>query len=110
MIELTYKDVEGLLHSKIGIGKNMLQNSGRFGKARLEYLHSQCFVYYRELLITGKLVAHCEKHDKRGHELAERLHEEYIERHPFPDDDFIEIVRRREQARDWAEEVIIQKL
>lgn len=43
-----------------------LRNLGRFGKARLEYLHSECFGYYRELLITGKLAEHCEGYDMRG--------------------------------------------
>lgn len=110
MIELTYKEIDGLLYPEIDIGESRLRNLGRFGKARLEYLHSECFGYYRELLIMGKLVAHCEGYDKRGYELSERLQQEYIEGHPLPEDDFIGTVRIRTQARDWAEEVIINQI
>lgn len=39
----------------INIGESRLQNLGKFGKARLEYLHQNNFDYYRELLITSKL-------------------------------------------------------
>lgn len=108
MIELTYKEIDGLLYLEIDIGENRLQNLGRFGKARLEYLHRECFGYYRELLICGKLAVHCEEYDTRGYELSEKLQKEYIEKHPLPDDDFMETVWIRTQARDWAEEVTIQ--
>ncbi len=106
MIELTYKEIDGLLYPEIDIGESKLQNLGRFGKARLEYLHSECFGHYREMLIMGKLPEHCEEYDKRGYELSEKLQAEYIEKHPLPDDDFMETVRIRTQARDWAEEVV----
>lgn len=106
MIELTYKEIDGLLYPDIDIGESRLQNLGRFGKARLEYLHSECFGYYRELMISGKLAEHCERYDTRGYELSEKLQKKYIERHPLPADDFMETVRIRTQARDWAEEVV----
>lgn len=109
MIELTYKEIDGLLYPEIDIGEKRLQNLGRFGKARWEYLYSQCFGYYRELLITGKLAEHCEGYDTRGYELSEKLQKEYIEKHPLPDDDFMETVRIRTQARDWAVEVVINQ-
>lgn len=99
MIELTYKEIDGLLYPEIDIGEKRLQNLGRFGMARLEYLHSKCFGYYRELLITEKLAEHCEEYDKRGYELSEKLQETYIENHPLPDVDFMETVRIRTQAR-----------
>lgn len=107
MIELTYKEIDSLLYPEINIGENRLRNLGRFGKARLEYLHKKCFEYYRKLLITGKLAEHCEEYDMRGYELAERLQEEYIEKHPLPDDDFMKTVRIRTKARDLEEEVVI---
>lgn len=109
MIELTYKEIDGLLYPEIDIGESKLQNLGRFGNARLEYLYSQCFGYYRELLITGKLAEHCEEYDKRGYELSEKLQEKYIGTHPLPDD-FMETVWIRTQARDWAEEVVINQI
>jgi len=110
MIELTYKEIDGLLYPEIDTGESRLQNLGRFGKARLEYLHSECFGYYRELLIMGELAEHCEQYDERGYELSERLQERYMERHPLPEDDFMETVRIRTQARNWAEEIVINQI
>lgn len=110
MIELTYKEIDGLLYPEIDIGENRLQNLGRFGKARLEYLHSKCFGYYRELMISGKLAKHCEEYDTRGYELSDKLQERYIEKYPLADDDFMEAVRIRTQARDWAEEVVLREI
>ncbi|MEG2059686.1 MAG: TnpV protein [Lachnospiraceae bacterium] len=76
--------------------------------ARLEYLHEKHFAYYRELLITNKLAEHCEQYDTKGYELFEKLQQQYIDKHPLPDDDFMETVRIRTQARNWAEEVVLQ--
>lgn len=110
MIELEYTEIDGLMYPDIDIGESRLQCLGRFGKARLEYLHSNHFEYYRELLITGKLAEHCEVYDEKGYELSEKLQQQYIESHPLLYDDFMETVRIRTQVRDWAEEVIVSRI
>lgn len=110
MIDLEYIEIDGLLYPNIDIEESRLKCLGRFGKARLEYLHSKHFEYYRELLIMGKLAEHCEGYDEKGYALLEQLQQTYIAKHPLPDDDFMETVRIRTQARDWAEEVIASQM
>ncbi|MEG2164629.1 MAG: TnpV protein, partial [Bacteroidales bacterium] len=82
----------------------------KFGKARLEYLHEKHFSYYRELLITNRLAEHCEQYDTKGYELLEKLQQQYIEKHPLPDDDFMETVRIRTQARAWMKEIVLNQI
>lgn len=94
----------------IDIGENRLNNLGKFGKARRAYLHEKHFMYYRELLITGKLAEHCEGYDKRGYELSEKLQQKYLKEDSLPDDDFMETVKMRTQARDWGEEIILNQI
>lgn len=110
LMKLAYVEIDGLLYPNIDIGESRLQNLGKFGKARLEYLYNNNFGYYRELLITSKLAEHCEQVDEEGYELSEKLQRQYIDMHPLPDDDFVETVRIRTQARDWAEEVVINQI
>lgn len=110
LMELEYVEIDGLLYPNIDIGENRLQNLGKFGKARLEHLHNNNFVYYRELLIASKLAEHCEQVDAEGYALSEKLQQQYIAKHPLPDDDFVETVGIRTPARAWAEEVVINQI
>lgn len=110
LMELEYVEIDGLLYPNIDMGESRLQNLGKFGKVRLEHLHQNNFVYYRELLITSKLAEHCEQADAEGYKLSEKLQQQYIEKHLLPDDDFMETVRIRTQARAWAEEVVINQI
>ncbi|MEG1779658.1 MAG: TnpV protein, partial [Oscillospiraceae bacterium] len=45
LMELEYVEIDGLLYPNIDIGESRLQNLGKFGKARLEYLHEKHFSY-----------------------------------------------------------------
>lgn len=108
LIELEYYEKDGLLYHKLEInGADKLNQLGKFGKARLAYINEKHFEYYRELLFTGKLAEHCEDFDNSGYEQSEKLQQKYLEKHLLPDDDFMETVRIRTQARDWADEVIL---
>ncbi len=52
-----YIERNGLLYPNIVIeDADRIEELGKYGKLRLEYLHSQKPQMYRELLITGKLI------------------------------------------------------
>lgn len=109
--EFEYTEIDGLLYPNIEIdGKAELDGLGKYGRLRLIYLHEQKPEMYRELLLTGKLAEHCQEYDERGYELSEKLQGAYIEKYPLPNVDFMETVRIRTQAMEWAEEILINQL
>ena len=112
LIELEYEErADGLLYPILEIADNSrLDQLGKFGEARLEYIHEKHFEYYRELLFTGKLADHCEDYDNRGYKLSEKLQQEYLSKQDIPLDDTMERIKIFTQARDWAEEVVIQEM
>ena len=58
--EFEYTEIDGLLYPNIKIdGKSELDDLGKYGRLRLNYLHGQKPGMYRELLLTGKLLEHC---------------------------------------------------
>ena len=65
--EFEYTEINGLLYPNIEIdGKDELDNLGKYGQLRLNYLHEQKPGIYRELLLTGNLAEHCAAIDKIG--------------------------------------------
>ena len=111
LIELGYEErADGLLYPIIDIGEDRINQLGKFGKARLACLHEKHLEYYRELFFTGKLAEQCEDYDNRCYELSEKLQQEYLKKNILPDDDFMETVRIRTQARDWADEIVLSQM
>ncbi|APF28484.1 transposon-encoded TnpV family protein [Clostridium sporogenes] len=57
--QFEYTEIDGLLYPNIEIdGKALLNNLGKYGLLRLNYLHEQKPGMYRELLLTGNLAEH----------------------------------------------------
>lgn len=93
------------------IGQDKLEKMGRFGKARLNYLHSEKFDMYRELLLTGKLAEHCENIEVQADELYENLFQKYLKDNPPPSgEDFFKRVAVFEQADSWAREIALKEV
>ncbi|WP_303862354.1 TnpV protein [Alkalibaculum bacchi] len=58
--EFDYTEIDGLLYSNIKTnGKADIDNLGKYGLLRLDYLREQKPQMYRELLLTSKLTEHC---------------------------------------------------
>lgn len=105
-MELNYIEKDGLLYPDIDIGAEGLNNLGRYGKMRLEYLHAQKSELYRELLYTAKLAEHCEQIEAVAFKMSEQIQDDYISKHPLPDDDFWMCVSIRMMAQLVADEVV----
>ena len=112
LIELEYEEhADGLLYPILDIGEDRLEQLGRFGKARREYLHSQKFDLYRELLLTGKLAEHCENIEKQADEMYEKLFQKYLTDNEVPSgDDFFARSAMFEQADRWAREIVLTEV
>ena len=68
--EFEYTEINGLLYPNIEInGKVEIDNLGKYGLLRLNYLHEQKPQMYRKLLLTGKLAEHCTAMDKTAFEV-----------------------------------------
>ncbi|MCT4661862.1 MAG: TnpV protein, partial [Tissierellales bacterium] len=62
---------------------------------------------YAEMLVRETLYEHIEDIQREAIEMMERLEKQYIERHSLTmDSDFMEMYRIRQQARNYAEEII----
>lgn len=109
--EFEYTEIDGLFYPNIEIdGTAELDNLGKYGRLRLIYLHEQKPEVYRELLFTGKLAEHCTVMDKTAFELAERIHANYLETHPMPENDTMERIRLSEQAQEIADEIVTAQI
>lgn len=107
LIELEYEErVGGLLYPIIDMGQDRLEQLGKFGNARLNYLHSEKFEFYRELLFTGKLAEHCEQIDEIGNSLHEKMFQYYLGREEIPLDDFYERVAIFNAASRYSDEIV----
>ena len=106
-----YIERNGLLYPNIVIkDADRIEALGKYGKLRLEYLHSQKSQMYRELLITGKLADHCERIETLALQLSEQIHHFYISQHSLPEDDFWTRVSAYSTAQMIADEVVCHKI
>lgn len=106
MAKLDYEWIDGLFYPKLEVvNSGRLKNLDKFGKARLHYLHKQKFEYYKELFYSGKLAEHCEKISEQAFQKSEQVQEQYIERHPLPEEDFFERVAIRTMAQMIGDEI-----
>ncbi len=111
LIELEYEEREdGLLYPILNLGTDKLNNLGIFGKARLEYLHSEQFGTYRLMLLDGTLTNHCEEADERGYEQSEKLQQHYMSKYDLSALDFQETYALRTQAKQWADEIVLAEI
>lgn len=109
--EFEYIEIGGLLYPNIEIdGKSELDNLGKYGRLRLNYLHEQKPEMYRELFLTGKLAEHCSIIDKAAFEMAEHIRADYLRVHPMPEDDTLERIRISTQAQMIADEIVTDQL
>ncbi len=106
-----FSRADGLLYPILDMGENRLEQLDKFDKARLEYLHSEKFDMYRELLLTGKLAEHCESIEIRADEMYEQLFKKYLsENPPSSGEDFFKRLAVFEQADRWANEIVLAEL
>lgn len=109
--ESEYTEINGLLYPNIEIdGKDELDNLGKYGRLRLNYLHEQKNGMYHELLLTGKLAEHCASVDNTSYEMAERIRADYLKIRPMPKDDTMERIYIFEQAQMVADEIVLSDL
>ncbi|MEG1884599.1 MAG: TnpV protein, partial [Clostridia bacterium] len=87
-----------------------LNNLDKYGEMRLRYLHAKKPELYRELFFTGKLAEHCEQIEAVAFKMSEQIQEDYIAKHPLPEDDFWMRVSIRMMAQMVADEVICHEI
>ncbi|WP_313129034.1 TnpV protein [Anaerocolumna sp.] len=109
--EFEYTEINGLLYPNFEIGgKAELDNLGKYGRLRLNYLHEQKPGMYREMLLTGKLAEHCTTIDKAAFELAERIRADFLKVHPMPEENTLERIQISTQSQMIADEMVIAEL
>ncbi|KEI80066.1 TnpV protein [Clostridium botulinum] len=109
--EFEYTEIDGLLYPNIEIdGEALLNNLGKYGLLRLNYLHEQKPGMYRELFLTDKLAEHCTTIDWTAFEMAERIPADYLKLHPMPKEDTMERIHISIQAQMVSDEFVVAKL
>lgn len=111
MIKLTYTEVNGLLYPDLEQDDAELYNElGKYGNARLKYLHRHKPEMYRELLLTGRVARHCANIEQSAFEMAERIRVQYLERNPPPPEDTMARIQAFTQAQAVADECVFNDL
>lgn len=111
IIDLEYEEREdGLLYPIIDMGLGGIDSLGKFGKARLNYIHETKFEMYRMMILDGSLVRYLEKLDEECYEQSEKLQQQYLAKYDLSDMDFMAVVQIRTQARDIADEIILSQI
>lgn len=109
-IGLDYIEIDGLLYPNLEVdNKELLADLGKYGRLRLEYLHSQEPQIYRQLLFTGKLAQHCAEVEQRAFVMAERIREQYFQKNPPPAEG-MERIQVFTQAQMLADEIVTAEL
>ena len=94
LMEFDYVEVDGLLYPRIEVdGKEVLNDLGKYGRMRLEYLREHRPGMYRELLVSGKLAGHCKNVDELGFEMAEAIWKRCLKVFLVSDENFMERVQ-----------------
>ena len=111
IMDLEYTEIKEVLYSNIVVeNSDTLDNLGKYGCLRLEYLHGYKQEMYRALLFSGKLAEHCAEIDHSAFERAELIRADYLKQHPMPETDAMERIAISEQAQTIADEIIKAEL
>lgn len=106
---MTFEYIErgGLLFPRIEVDDpQKLAELGKYGLQRLNYLKMRKPSFFTELVRTSKLAEHCEEIEEAALCLSEQIRENYIAKHPLPEDDFWERVAIRMMAQMVAEKMV----
>lgn len=84
---------------------------GKYGRMRLHYLKTAEPALFLEYKQNNALAHHLQSIEEEATEMLIRMEDKYIEKNPLPKgDDFMAVVRVRYQARDYAEEIVLNNL
>lgn len=87
---------------------------GKYGILRKNYLKEHKSGYYQYLILTGKLTEHLNQIDKEAEEQVEMLVKQMAERcgvtEKMREENWMEWVRRMNDATNRAEGIVLQKL
>lgn len=86
-------------------------NFGKYGRIRLDYLKEHRKELYAEMLVKDMLYEHIEDIQREALEMIERLEKQYIRQNSVTKDNgFMKNYNLRQQAKDYAEEVVKREL
>ena len=110
----TYTQVGDVRLPKLAIGEAKQQPIGKYGRMRKRYLKEQHSLIYLELLLSGKLYPYLLEIDEACEERSELLVLQMATREGVTEalkaDDQMEWVRRMNNIRSRAEEVVLHEL
>ena len=116
MVELSYKEKNGLLYPLLETGSMMEETEplGRYGKLAEEYLKEKDKSRYSLLLRTGKLQEMLKQIEEEAWELHDQIVESYVKMKAADRNinlsDTMEMTRLRNEAAMIAQETVIQEV
>ena len=111
LMEFDYVEVDGLLYPQIEIdGKEVLDELGKYGRMRLEYLWAYKPGMYQEMLWSGRLAEHCKSIDELGFQMAEQIRERYLKKSQVSDEDLVKRIKIYTSAQQFANEIVSSAL
>jgi hypothetical protein len=110
----TYTQVGDYLLPNLTIDESEQQPIGKYGRMRKRYLKEYRPALYTNLLTTGKLNQHLDEIDEACEERMELLTQQMAKREDVTEalktDDQMEWVRRMNNIRNRAEEIVLSEL
>ncbi|MCT4563509.1 MAG: TnpV protein [Maledivibacter sp.] len=110
-VELEYEEADGILYPKIQISNDVKDDErplGKYGRMRLIYLKEYKPYMYRELLVNGELMEHCNRVNDEANKMAMMIEEQYLKKNLIPEDcGFMDRIGYYNTARSVAEEVVL---
>jgi len=110
---LNNKELQALIAS-LGDGETLEYENrplGKYGRMAMRHLHETNPQKFSLLKMTGRLMTEMYRIDEEATEMLYKIEDEYIKKHPLPNDnDFFAVVRARNTARSIAEKFVLHDL
>ncbi len=111
MSEIKYVKKGDYYYPEIDFGIEENVQLKKYGRLRYKYLKENKPYLFSRLLLEGESMKHVIEIEKQAYECFEKIKQQYLERHPLPDDgNFMDSYRIRQEALDIAEEIVLKEL
>ena len=109
-MRIDYIELDGILYPKLYFDIPVHLN-GKYGRMRMNYLKEYKQETFFLFVIENKLIDYLKELDEQAHQMLELLEQQYLKKNSLPaNGDFMETYHLRQQARDFAEEIVLHDL
>ena len=109
-MKIDYIEVDGILYPKLYVDIPA-HLTGKYSRMRMEYLKEYKQETFFRFVIENKLIDYLMELDEQAYQMLKALEQQYLQQHPLPvNGDFMKTYHLRQQARNFAEEIVLHDL